>query len=577
MELLPVSQYKVNNITNYPSNSQTVPVAPKDKKNLSSAEKASIACVGGSVIVFLDFLCAKGKHVKYLFKCFKNNKNTQSSVSGTKSNNVQYQTPVKSSVSKKTNITVDINTPSNTVNAQKNLTAIIKGNKEFAKAEFQTSITKFLEETGDDYTLLNSILNNKELAQSKMLSSILRNTTANNKIILNKYIQNPNSIRMLKTGSSVEQPISHNQLNLLIQLNRHNKNVEKLIDSPKEVSDFLVKTGQILLEKTSKNPKLTRMCNVLVTGSRLSDATVETPALLNSNILDDIENLVHGKSYIKQFKIGKPQAEILKETKIGEAFSINGEMFIKESENNLFKLDYSEKVFEKLFPPVDRFNITQGNLGDCYFVSAINSLMNTPKGRNEIYKMFKGSTENQLLVTSIRSPHTYKFQRFDNEGRHLLNENGLSIVEQYFAACEATTGLKYPLKVTEEELMKQFGGGGLPYNISRRLVPVPSQNLNQFAHDEKELIKLLKDNMNNENTIINFGTKDLKMSTNESLLDERFYLYSKHAYSIKKYNMAQNTVIISNPWSGAIDIEIPISELSKHIDYNNGVSFLNLT
>ncbi len=32
MELLPVSQYKVNNITNYPSNSQTVPVAPKDKK-----------------------------------------------------------------------------------------------------------------------------------------------------------------------------------------------------------------------------------------------------------------------------------------------------------------------------------------------------------------------------------------------------------------------------------------------------------------------------------------------------------------------------------------------------------------
>ena len=83
--------------------------------------------------------------------------------------------------------------------------------------------------------------------------------------------------------------------------------------------------------------------------------------------------------------------------------------------------------------------------------------------------------------------------------------------------------------------------------------------------------------MNNENTIINFGTKDLKMSTNESLLDERFYLYSKHAYSIKKYNMAQNTVIISNPWSGAIDIEIPISELSKHIDYNNGISFLNLT
>ena len=41
--------------------------------------------------------------------------------------------------------------------------------------------------------------------------------------------------------------------------------------------------------------------------------------------------------------------------------------------------------------------------------------------------------------------------------------------------------------------------------------------------------------------------------------------------------MAQNTVIISNPWSGAIDIEIPISELSKHIDYKNGISFLNLT
>ena len=74
-------------------------------------------------------------------------------------------------------------------------------------------------------------------------------------------------------------------------------------------------------------------------------------------------------------------------------------MDIKESESFITPLQYFEEVFEKLFPAIDRFNICQGTAGDCFFISPLNSLIDTPKGRNEIYKMFTGSTLDKLYNT----------------------------------------------------------------------------------------------------------------------------------------------------------------------------------
>ena len=437
-----------------------------------------------------------------------------------------------------------------------------------AKNEFlQTPIMKtrfqsFIKQTEGDYELLEKILNNKILFNnSDILQSVLHSTNNNNKIILTKYLNQ----ELKYLNGNKEQLINEIHLNSLIQLNRNNQNVSELINSSSNVTNFIRQTVNIGKQFTTDIQGQNQIMNVLCLGSINGKGT---PAVLNKNLLDDFENLVHGKSYYPQLT-AKNVNNSLTKIKAGTAFSVDGIMYVKECDDKITKLGYTQDVFEKLFPAVERFNICQGRAGDCFFLSPLNSLMEIPQGRTAIYKMFRGSTNEKIVISTARTPNEqYVFKNFDNIGYHSKNENGLSILEQYQAVCDFGEGLNPILNERKNMgyIMRNFAG--IPsIGDNFESFAILSNVSRQKANNINELKSLLKQ-LNNER-VINFGTKSGAICKEADII-------GGHVYAVKGFNADTEIVTIANPWHGGIESSISLKDLDKYVKYNTPI-LVNLT
>ena len=119
-----------------------------------------------------------------------------------------------------------------------------------------------------------------------------------------------------------------------------------------------------------------------------------------------MRKLLNGESYYPQFtRISEPEIAKLKS---GEAFSVGEKMFIKtEKGYELLKID--RNVYEKLFPAVERYAISQGYAGNCGKISSWNAMIKNPKSRIELYKMFEQTTEG-VRVKFPRTGYVSEFQ-----------------------------------------------------------------------------------------------------------------------------------------------------------------------
>ena len=420
-------------------------------------------------------------------------------------------------------------------------------------SEIKNGVQTFLRETQDDYELCLDILKNSEFINSDYFNLILRNTNMNNKELLKQYLKNKATIFKPKDGKDEKA-----FLNLLLSLNRNNPLPNELLINPIEQQKFIQKAIKAITNHSNNEQ---RAYWVILNGGRLGNNGLNK-AMINKNFLDDWENVVHGRNYFKKFTNNMSMKSIANAVKQGEAFSINGEMYIKETNGDLTKLGYNEKVYERLFPPIDRFNTCQGQIGDCYFVTLLNTLMDKPEGRNKIYKMFKGSTEQQILISKNPNKYIpYKFKEFDSSQRHVYNNNAFAIIEQYAAKNKA--GKKQ--FNTVDELMRNFNAGNSSMSL-RYVLDIPlDKTINTSVQDESSLIQLLKKEINSSDTIFTFGTKPKASQQAESLLNEKYDIFSEHAYAIKGFNPETNTVTISNPHYCAIETEIPIHELFQYV------------
>ena len=439
--------------------------------------------------------------------------------------------------------------------------AIIKSNKNLNQIHIVSGAKQFVKETNGDYELLLKLLKNEKIINSDYLNSLLKISNKNNISFLRNYIENPASIVSNSNTKNGDLMV----LNFLMSLNRNNPIPTELLTNTNAQKLFLNNAFQLPMKACSKNSdKLMRAFFITKSGGYPLKSGIK-PATLNKNLLDDWENLAHGRSYIKQFD-NETIPEIVRSVKYGDAFSIKGQMYIKEANGKLTPLGYSEDTYKKLFPPIDRFNICQGNYGDCYFVSVMDSLMSNPEGRNTLYKMFKGSTENKILVSKNPNKYVpYEFREFDKKGMHVYNENAFGILEQYAARNKGLSQHKQFESI--EEMMENFRGGQSMF-AGRYLLDLDNtgKTINEFAHNETELRKLLENNINKSGKIFMFGTKDKAFSTAESTLSEDYFLFSTHAGAIKAYNPATDTAVITNPWISAAEFEIPIADLMRYVN-----------
>jgi hypothetical protein len=53
-------------------------------------------------------------------------------------------------------------------------------------------------------------------------------------------------------------------------------------------------------------------------------------------------------------------------------------------------------MYEKLFPPIERYALAQGDIGNCHLMAAMDSILKNPEGRIEFYKLFEQVDKNKV-------------------------------------------------------------------------------------------------------------------------------------------------------------------------------------
>ena len=130
---------------------------------------------------------------------------------------------------------------------------------------------------------------------------------------------------------------------------------------------------------------------------------------INPLIKADMQRILSGQSYFPQFA-EVIEKDILK-LDLGEAFSIGDKMYVRtQSGYKALKID--KKTYETLFPPIERYSISQGDAGNCGKIAAWNSMIKNPETRILLYDMFEQTPEG-IKITMRDGKYTKLFRLDD--------------------------------------------------------------------------------------------------------------------------------------------------------------------
>lgn len=146
-------------------------------------------------------------------------------------------------------------------------------------------------------------------------------------------------------------------------------------------------------------------------------------------IKSDMQKLLSGESYYPQF--AKISEQEIAKLELGEVFSIGEKMFVKTKEGyEVLKID--KTTYEKLFPAVERYSISQNGVGNCGKIATWNAMIKNPNSRIELYKMFE-QTEQGVIVRMPRKGYISEYQWNDlsalNTSENLQGSLGHKMLE----------------------------------------------------------------------------------------------------------------------------------------------------
>ena len=369
----------------------------------------------------------------------------------------------------------------------------------------------------------------------------------------------------------------------------------------KERYERILNSGLIkaLENGTVKNVKIPRLAN----------------ADLSPEIYSDLKLLKEGKSIVKEFSADTDINEAYKATSIGDVVEVGKQMYINDGKK-LSKWNMTKEMFLKLFPPVDRFTFKQKKLGDCYLLSSISSVMRNKKASVTFYQSFE--YDGKDVKVTVKAYENYNgSQTFTNgelsnlEKKQVEGCRGVQLYERTYAKVALREqDIVYPNTAEGNALMQRIEGGhcsqavqeilgtkvinyddaksdmmieksiSIPYKrnsastVNVELEQFNSKGIQDILNNFKENqpntsialylgnsknIKTVIDYLaNNDNIILNFGTKhDLKLTD---------ILKKQHAYSVCGYNKSTGIVKVVDPYNNSNIKEIHIDELSKLTD-----------
>ncbi len=326
----------------------------------------------------------------------------------------------------------------------------------------------------------------------------------------------------------------------------------------------------------------------------------ETNKFFSKQYLEDVQRLYSGEPLVKEFPNGTDLQTIAKQVPSGEAAYVNGKMYVNE-DGVMKELNITKEKFEELFPLEGRFNTHQGNLGDCWLISALDNLMDLPVGRAKLYQMISQEGDDIIITFPNKvtggEPIQIRFPKGEIKnslsGKQLNGCKGLSLIEKAYSIMR---GRENNSKITKYEMesivdidaqMKILEGGHSEEFISAILgYDYRSNNWDDTSYIDKtgnvkgtrydfpndisvdEAIDIIKSLANNGKALLHASTLHLPEDSTkiEKTLSAPNDLYSNHAYTIKGFNEERGLVYFTNPWNANQIVEMDVYTFLGYID-----------
>ncbi len=293
-----------------------------------------------------------------------------------------------------------------------------------------------------------------------------------------------------------------------------------------------------------------------------------------------------------------PQTELDKidEGAVIEIKNEKGEniLCVKES-GKLVALNISADTYLELFPPVERYDVSQNTIGDCYFISgAVIDMLKNPTTFAKLLQQFTENDDGSLSFTfkGLKNKDgneiTVTFER-DADGKLVLktidgdlNDDGkmdmipytqvsgalgVQMIEQAYAIGRFAVEEEVDIDDIDIDAAIELIEGGYQFEVYQHVLGLNSVNyddistvmanywdliehhdINRLEVSSDTLIKGLADDLANGSILFSVAFYEE---------NSQYGLYSFHAYSIEKIDTEKEIIYLTNPWYGGGMIAVP--------------------
>ncbi len=221
--------------------------------------------------------------------------------------------------------------------------------------------------------------------------------------------------------------------------------------SPSDISN-LVK----VMEKGSVETSNIEMLFGLVKDGDLSKRTIKficAEGMMTKSMSKDIDLIYEAKAdgvdvnerYVPH-RANKEDA--LANSEVGDVFAVDGEknVFIKNKDGEAEQLKMDRDMYLSLFPVAERFASAQKKAGDCYYLSAINAMMDNPNSRANVLQCFE-QDGNDVKIKFPDSDYEYvaenaELKKTSEKSKILVGATGFQLLEHAFGYKEEANALK---------------------------------------------------------------------------------------------------------------------------------------
>lgn len=264
---------------------------------------------------------------------------------------------------------------------------------------------------------------------------------------------------------------------------------------------------------------------------------------------------------------------------VGEIVEKEDGLYVNDG-NGLVKLNISADTYLKLFPPIERYDINQKNIGDCYFVSGcLIDMMKNPKAFSQLIQMFSENEKGDISIKFAGTLSNYSPIIFENselkviDGKvdekrvtHYLQTKGaigIQMLEQAYAISRFVKDSNQEISAIDIDAAIPTIIGGFQAVVYEQVLDI--NNIDSFSMSDilprycPKFPNEITDDINNDKILFSLGFY-------KSIYE--YDIHYAHAYSLEKIDTENKIIYITNPWYGGCTIAVPfylIAEIRDNI------------